>query len=348
MARPPSVIYQLKKFARRNSLLVGSTLSILVLLIAGLLAISLLAMQLRHQRDEARRLQQQATDARQEAVKAQHAAEQAAEVQTAISGFLQDVFSSASPYVGKKDVTVAEALEVAAEHVAEKLSAQPEIAAAVRMRLSDTYFSLGQLNNSIAQMESALRESLAASPQDLVTIAMERAGLGQLYAQAGNTAAAKEQLEIAMKLVDHPDVRNQPVRALTLVNYGALLIGENRSEEAAPLLREALQLREQELGADHPYTMTVRNNLAYAVRNTGNMDEARQLSRENMESHLRTLGEKHPNTITGIYNYADLLRELGYSKSPNGCFSGVSNWARPTCPRIISCWDSTTVDMGNC
>lgn len=303
MARPPSVIYQLQKFARRNSVLVGSTLTILVLIVAGLLGLSALAVQLKHQRD-------QATAARREAVNAQHAAERAVEVQTAISGFLQDVFASASPYVGNKNITVAEALDRAADHVSEKLSSQSDVAAAVRLRLSDTYFSLGQLDKSIAQLEAALRDTLRDNPQDLATIAMERASLGQLYLQVGQTASAREQLEIAMQLVDRVELRTEPVRALTLVNYGAYLIGENRFEEAAIHLREALALRQNEFGPDHPYTMTVRNNLAFAVSKGDNKGEARQLAKENMESHLRALGEKHPNTITGIYNYADLLRDL--------------------------------------
>ncbi len=310
-ARPPSVIYQMQKFARRNSLLVVSALAIVGILVAGVVGMSVLSLRIKHQRDTAVDLRRQAEEAQKQAEFARGEAEQAVEVQAAISGFLQDVFAAGSPYVGSKDMTVAQALDLAADRVQEKLAAHPEAAIAVRMRLSDTYFSLGKLNKSVEQTEAALQTALAASPPNLLDIILARAMLGQLYQQLGKAEPAKEQLEAAMKLIHDPTVRDPSVRALVMVNFGALLIEEERYEESIPILEECLRIRAQELGKDHPYTMTVRNNLAFATRRFGSLDAARKLSEENMASQLRSLGEEHPNTITGVYNHADLLREMG-------------------------------------
>ncbi len=148
-----------------------------------------------------------------------------------------------------------------------------------------------------------------ASPNP-IDVASMQAGLGHLHAQARNTDQAKKHLEIAMSLIDDPAVHNSPARSLTLLNYSMLLLGERRFSEALPLLDEALQLREARFGADHPNTMTVRNNMAVVARNAGNLEEALRLAKETMESHRRVLGDKHLHTIGAIHNYADLLREL--------------------------------------
>jgi tetratricopeptide (TPR) repeat protein len=310
-ARPPNLLYQTQKFARRNSLLVGGGLGILALLVIGVVATSVLAIQLKRQRDAAVTLQEQTEITRRQAESARKEAQESMEVQIAISGFLQDVFAAGSPYVAKKDMTITEALDWAAERVDEKLAAKPEAAAAVRMRLADTYFSLGRQTEAIEQMDGALKDSLRATPKNIMDIAMIRASLGQLYLQSARLDLAKEHLESAMELIEAPALRDQPVRSLTMVNYGALLMQEKRYDEALPIFKECLRLREHEFGKLHPYTLTVLNNLAVATREVGDSRMALQLAKENMQSHRTALGNKHPNTITGIYNYADLLRDSG-------------------------------------
>ncbi len=310
-ARPPSVIYQLRKFARRNALLVGSALSMVALITFAAVGMSFLAVQWKHQRDLAIQAREQAEQSRAEAETARQAAEKAVTAQTAIGGFLQDVFAAGSPYVGQKDVTVAQALDLAAAKVQEKLADDPEAAIAVRMRLADTYFSLGKVQESIQQMEIALKDARTVSPPNDGEVAMLQASLGQLYSQMGDRVAAEKHLKAAMSMIDLPILKDHPARALALVNYGAWLLQDNQFDQATAILKQAFELREREFGHDHPYTMTVRNNLAVAARKAGNAEVARRLSLENMESHQRVLGEKHPNTIGGIYNHADLLRELG-------------------------------------
>ncbi|HEY6564229.1 MAG TPA: serine/threonine-protein kinase, partial [Pirellulaceae bacterium] len=93
LARPPSVVYQMQMFARRHGLLVGSSLGMVMLLLVGVIGMSWLSWRLTQERDESQAQRRRADLARAEA-------EQSLVVQTAISGFLQDVFAASSPYVG--------------------------------------------------------------------------------------------------------------------------------------------------------------------------------------------------------------------------------------------------------
>jgi hypothetical protein len=56
--------------------------------------------------------------------------------------------------------------------------------------------------------------------------------------------------------------------------------------------------RERVLGADHPHTLTSRNNLAGAYRPTGRLGEAIGLCQQALANAERVLGEDHPLTQT--------------------------------------------------
>jgi Tetratricopeptide repeat len=50
------------------------------------------------------------------------------------------------------------------------------------------------------------------------------------------------------------------------------------------------------LGADHPHTLTSRNNLAYAYRAAGDLGRAVPLYEQTLAHSVRVLGADHPQT----------------------------------------------------
>jgi len=66
-------------------------------------------------------------------------------------------------------------------------------------------------------------------------------------------------LELTKRLLgeSHPSV------ATSLNNLAGLYYSQGRYAEAEPLLTQALAIVEQQLGVDHPHTITCRNNLQY-------------------------------------------------------------------------------------
>jgi tetratricopeptide (TPR) repeat protein len=296
-ARPASAIYQLRKFARRNAGLVVSAAVIVILLIISAGVATTLAVALAQQRDEAR--------------SAQDRAEHEATVANAVSGFLEDVFAAASPHVGRHDMTVAEALDLAAGRVDERLADAPEVAAAVRLRLADTYYSLGRFDASLEQARRSLAELRSTKQSDPLAVAERLTAIGQILSEQGDREQAAERLREAMALFNEHDAANTAAALGAMTTYGAVLYQLERYAEAEPLLRRAYEGRAERHGSNHPYTLIALNNFANVVRQSGRLEEAEPLVRRNMELHLAVIGEKNPNTITGIYNYADLLRQLG-------------------------------------
>jgi len=303
-ARPASTIYHLRMFARRRTGLLAGAGAFVLLLIAAVVVTAWQAAAIADQRDEAIDLHEQAEQAR-------AAAEREAKIATSISGFLQDVFAAASPNVGRHDMTVVEAIDLAAGRVDEQLAHEPAIAAAVRLSLAGTYYTLGNLDQALEQCRSAVEHAERQDPPVPYDVATARSSLGQVYFALGEFDQAEEHLSASLALFEMHAPQDDEERLATMTTYGALLLQLERYAEAVSLMRRTLETRRSVLGPEHVATLGALNNLANAVRRQGRLDEAERLQLENMQLHRRVIGDRHPNTITGIYNYADLLRELG-------------------------------------
>ena len=76
-------------------------------------------------------------------------------------------------------------------------------------------------------------------------------------------------------------------------------------------LSEAVGVIEDVLGADHPVTLTVRNNLAGAYKSAGRLAEAIELFKQVLAERERVLGADHPVTLTVRNNLASAYESVG-------------------------------------
>jgi tetratricopeptide (TPR) repeat protein len=102
-----------------------------------------------------------------------------------------------------------------------------------------------------------------------------------------------------------------------------LYYSQGRYAEAEPLYRRSLQIREQQLGAEHPDTATSLNNLALLYRSQGRYAEAEPLYRRSLEILTATLGFNHPNTRTGRANLANLYDDMAAQWKLQGHYDKV-------------------------
>ena len=79
-----------------------------------------------------------------------------------------------------------------------------------------------------------------------------------------------------------------------------------RYAEAEPLYRRSLEIREKQLGPDHPDVATSLNNLAVLYQAMGRYAEAEPLYRRSLEIREKQLGRDHPDVATSLNNLAVL------------------------------------------
>jgi tetratricopeptide (TPR) repeat protein len=101
-------------------------------------------------------------------------------------------------------------------------------------------------------------------------------------------------------------------KAANLLNQaGCYLRARGQFRLVEPLLRQAVEIRRQVLGEQHPFFATSLNNLAVLYRSTGRHIEAEPLYRQAMEIRRRVLGEQHPDFANSVNNLAVLYDSMG-------------------------------------
>ena len=81
--------------------------------------------------------------------------------------------------------------------------------------------------------------------------------------------------------------------------------------QVEPLYLDALAIREQQLGANHPDTATSLSNLALLYNNQGRYAEAEPLHRRVLAIREQQLGANHPDTADSLNNLAGLYYQQG-------------------------------------
>jgi len=248
-----------------------------------------------------------------DAERARAEAELEADKAVAVSRFLGELLSSVDPKKAQgEDVLVADVLEQASVRIAEseELADQPEVEAAVRRTIADTYISLGRYEDARDHLERTVDLYGGTESNDPEALAAT-AELGVLYQRLGMVAEAetliRQVLEIRVATLgeDHPS-------SLTSLNQLAdFLFSLGRVDEVEPLDRKTLEIRRRVLGEDHPDTLRSLNGLAATYFNQGRYGEAAPLFREGLEIRRRTLGDSHPDTLMLANNLAACYLEMG-------------------------------------
>ena len=115
-----------------------------------------------------------------------------------------------------------------------------------------------------------------------VELVVMLASLGSLYSETGQDARAAATLEEGWRLAQRLGARYAQVEVA--VNLLRALTDLQRDEEAIAIAREALAL------GDYDASATLRNNLAWCLRESGRLDEARLLYVELQRGSDPTLG----------------------------------------------------------
>jgi tetratricopeptide (TPR) repeat protein/predicted Ser/Thr protein kinase len=297
VARPPSAIYQIRKFAQRHKAVVVGIAAVFAVLVAGVIVSSLLAYRARRAEATA---DARATEARREAAKSQ-----------AVTKFMQDMLAAANPENAQgREVTVRAALDEAAKKVdAGSLAKEPDVEAAVRAVIGTTYRDLGLFAPAARQLQLALE--MQRKTGDALVMSQTLADLARTEYLRFNMKEAepllRESLAIRRQLLGdrHRDV------AWVLNALGSLLQRAGQLDEGERVMREALAIRREVLGADDPDTHSTMNNLGMILRGKGDVAGAAPMLQEALELRRKTLGNDHPDVVIQMVNVALALADLG-------------------------------------
>lgn len=332
VARPPSTVYQLRKFARRNKALVGGVAGMFVVLVAGIIVSTGQAIR---------------------ATSAEQAARTSLEEAEATVAFLDDMLGAVDPGAMGKDVTVRAVLDRSSESIDTEFAGRPMVAARLHSTIGRTYLQLGVYQVAephLARAREIRADRLGAEHPDTlrsdVDAATARLGLGDfegaerellrtlsdcerlLGPDHETTASCVSALsQVYGKMLDFENSRTFMQRAIDLnsaihgpdhretlaaiSSLATLLAEEERFDEAEPLFEGAIEAAMRTLGPDHPLTLDTRSNLAWMYFWARRYEEAVALGEEVLDGKERVLGAEHPETLATVNNLAVAYRNLG-------------------------------------
>jgi serine/threonine-protein kinase len=290
-ARPASRVYRLGRFLRRHP--VGSAAGALavsgVILFSTLLAFQ--AARIARERDRAER----------EAARA-----------TAVTRFLTDTLSSAHPQTGLgRDATVLEALEVAQQGIEGAFPDAPDVEAAVRKAVGETWASLGRFEEAETLLRAALQIQRTLHGERSIEVADTLRLLGDLLRQTGELEEAERHLRRSLELKEVLLGPTAPGVADTLNDYATLAWTRNDYETAARHSRRALAILEAAAPGPSPSVAVALGNLAVQVEKLGSVEESIHLYQRSIDM-WRALGQQeHPGYVGALSNLGVLLRVEG-------------------------------------
>jgi Tfp pilus assembly protein PilF len=313
-ARPPSASYLLRKFARRNKALVMGVAAVFVVLVLGVVASTWEAAQ---------------------AWRAEAEARQQSAIADAVNDFLQnDLLAQASarnqsgPTTPDPDLKVRTALDRAAVRIESKFNNQPEVEAAIRETLGNTYAELAQYAESRKQLERALdlqrRVWGPENPRTLNTLNH----LGRTAWHQGKYPEAETLLGQALD-IERRVLGPQHAETLSCMNnLGNVYRAQGKGAQAEALYSETLEIRRRVLGPEHPDTLISMNNLANVDWSQGKYGQAEALYSQTLEIQRRVLGPEHPDTLLSMGNLADTYAKEGKYAQAEALFSQTREISR--------------------
>lgn len=324
-AREPSRLYSASKFVRRNKLLVGSTLAVLISLGIGL-ATALWQYDIaRDQADRAERVKE----------------------------FLTSIFAQADPTVaGERDVTLREVVDDAASRLNDELRQLPDVRAELTQLLGNAYFGMGDFETALRLHEEALshwRENGSVADTRLVEALN---AVGSDYSKRGEYSKAEALHRQAIDILDQSGLTVSEIASDTWTGLGTSLVqtdprrareamlhahsinlqirpddkqalarslgnvaagyrAERNIEESAAYHEQALAVAESNNERLAPEILTIRCNLALDYGTLGKHEQARAAQRVCNDLTVKRFGADHPANVPNLNNLGALDIRMG-------------------------------------
>ena len=312
LARSPSATYQIGKFARRHRVLVGASVTVLIVVAAGVVTSTREAVRANRSERSAVLLRDRATDAEQAARKERDRAVNQEQIAT----------------VERNRAVVAEgrAIQDRNRAIAEKRRADDEANTAKAVR--------DFLQNDLLSQASAASQALPNSKPDpdiKVRTALDRAAarlsgkfgrqplveasirqtLAETYEALGLYPEAQQQVERALELRRRERGENDPDTLKTAYTLAWLYFDQGNYKQAEDLYTRVVDKQRHILGTAHPDTLASMSDLGIVYQNLGQLPKAETLFVSVLESNRKLLPKDHPDTLNSMNNLAVLYSQSG-------------------------------------
>ncbi len=305
LASPPSSVYRVRKFVRRNRIVVGATVAVFVALIIG----TVVALQ---QRDHAVLARDRAQYA--EGLAKDRLARIEAEALTnrELAGFQREILTAADPDARGRDVRVVDVLAGAGASL-DARNLDPKLDLVLRRSIVEAYSALGlpkDVERELAQMRPVWEATYA--PDDAERLEFELLALGnEIESKPASECEQRARDGLARAIARHgPDSREL---ARWQLGLASVLLKRKQLPEAETFARSALA---RFVAADGPAssgTLDARLLVGRILNEMREYEQAESFKRDSYEACRTAHGEEHARTLQAK---SQLAAAVGQSDRP--------------------------------
>lgn len=298
MARPASGLYVLRKFVRRHRLAFGAAATVLLLLLSGVMASTVLLFREKAALERAVAAEREQARARSEAEQASRVAKIEAARSAEVTRFMSGMLRKAAPALsrGRDTELLREVLDDTAERLA-SLKGQPEVEADLSEIVSGVFWSLGEYPEALKRAKRALvlREQTLGTDHLKVAETLMRIADYQTY--QAESREAEQLYRRALQIRKEALGEDDPATADTMQALSRVLTHFQRYEEAKTLVSRALEVQSRTLPPTSARLLRTKYTLGALSQNMGQPEEAMRLYREIVAASPNDAQGQPPNSL---------------------------------------------------
>jgi serine/threonine protein kinase/tetratricopeptide (TPR) repeat protein len=335
LARAPTTIYQLRKFARRNRTLVASVIVIIAVLLAGVAASTVFGLReasALRAAEQARRDTEAVVDFQQSMLKDLDAPRMGRNLIVDLRSRLQKAWHErdASGSGGRRalaefdtdvrDINATDAaLRVIDEDVLKRalaaaetrFSTQPTLQARLKLSIGVTYFALGMMDQAEAALLAA-RELYERSLGSEAMPTMEAANaLANVYTMTGRYDKAEVLFRTVIAARKRSVGENNTQTLQAMNDFALMCVDAGKKAEAEGLYKQVLEKERALFSEEAPETLSTMSNYAWMLMEDGRVAEAEPLATKTLSIQRRVLGNENHETMNSVNNLAVLYKRTG-------------------------------------
>jgi len=290
-ARPDTLSYRTRKFARRHRAAVAATVTVALLAAASVTSLIAQGRQLAQERDKAR---------------------------YALS-FLADTFKQADPYQARGEtVTAREILDQGTARISRELAGEPDVQASVMDVIGEANLGLGRYKEAEPLLTRALALRRQIFGSDALEVAQSLEHLAALQTKRSSLENAESSLREALAIRRRRQGDGDLAVARTLDRLGEILVWQGAvpadASEIEAIFEEALAIARQVEGPEGLLMAETLINLADFRLEQGNYAAAEKLYREGLAVERKVMGDRDPRLYRDLSGFGVVLVQGGKYK----------------------------------
>jgi serine/threonine-protein kinase len=290
-ARPDTLGYRARKFARRNAGWVAAA----TVAFAALFATTIVTLV------QSRRVEREAARVSAERDKALE-----------VRSFLMEMFgASGADRLAGDTLTVRRLLDLQAANLDVSYADRPELRAEMMEVLADGYDRLGIYQAAEPLARGALELRRSTLPEGHPDLASSLNVYGWVLHELGRTKEAEPLLREAVAIRRAGGAEQLQNLSRSLNDLGVILTALARYPEAAEVLDEALEIRRVEHGDEHRSVGVTASNLAAVHYYEGRLDDAVRVQTLALEALRKAVGDEHQRSTIALSNLATFKTASG-------------------------------------